>query len=317
MPSLEELRSKLGAVDLTARFDEQIRFRVPTGNIAFDLVIGGGIPSGRLTEFFGGESSSKSRLLLHILAETQKMGGIAMLLDTERSVEKGLADLTGLDVEELFYIDPNEIETLEQVFDKIELAITAMREVNPDGLLTFGLDSLAAIPSKEDMDRTEWGVSTSAMRRARVIGDALKKLMPHIYQTNICLIFTNQIRDRMNVQYGAQTETPGGRQVKFWAALRLQLKIMGAIKNEKTKEQIGSKVNLKVAKSKVCVPFQEVNFEIPVSEQISRYSGLLDYMVRHEQIEQTGARYKFPGEEKTFYAKDFIDNYKRKFEEEE
>ena len=314
---LLKLKSSLGAIDLSDRFAEQIRYRVSTGNIAFDRAIGGGIPSGKLTEFYGGESSWKSALLLCILAEAQRMGGISMLMDVERSLEKGLVDLTGIDTKALIYPDPNELETLEDVFDITKAAITLMREANPEGLLVIGLDSLAVLPSKEELKREEWHVGPNAARRAAVIGDALKKLMPMVYKTNICLIFINQIRDNIGVQFGAQTDTPGGRQVKFWASLRVRFKIMGSIRDDVTKEQSGSKVNLYVAKSKVCVPFHEVNFEIPVAEPISRYSGLLDYLVRHGKVKQSGAWYYFSDEEKKWQKKDFEAKYKEKFEKED
>lgn len=316
-PDLKKLKGSLGSIDLSARFAEQIKYRVSTGNIAFDRAIGGGIPSGKLTEFYGGESSWKSALLLCILAEAQRLGGIAMLMDVERSLEKGLVDITGIDMDMLIYPEPNELETLEDVFDKIAAAIELMREFNSDGLLVIGLDSLAVLPSKEELDRDEWHVGPGAARRAAVIGDALKKLMPRIYKSNACLIFINQIRDKIAVQYGAKTEAPGGRQVKFWASLRLKMQLAGSIKDDKTKEQVGSKVNLLVAKSKVCVPFREVNFEIPVNQPISRYSGLLDFMIRHSEVTQVGSWYHFPDEDKKWQKKDFEVKYKEKFEKED
>lgn len=315
-PDLEKLKNSLGAIDLSERFAEQIKYRVSTGNIAFDRAIGGGIPSGKLTEFYGGESSWKSALLLCILAEAQKLGGVSMLMDVERSLEKGLVDLTGIDMEALIYPDPNELETLEDVFDMTKVAIGLMRDGNPDGLLVIGLDSLAVLPSKEELDRKEWHVGPAAARRAAVIGSALKKLMPLVYKTNVCLIFINQIRDNIGVTYGPQTSTPGGRQPKFWASLRVQFKILGAIRDDKVKEQVGSKVNLYVAKSKVCVPFREVNFEIPVSQPISRYSGLLDFLVRHSEVELSGSWYHFPDEDKKWHKQDFEAKYREKFEKE-
>jgi len=309
----KDIRKKLGAIDLSKRFKKLSKYCVSTGIIAFDRVIGGGIPSGRLTEFYGGESTAKSRLVNHILAETQKVGGVGILVDTERALDEGLIALTGVDPEKLIYPDPEKIETIEDVFNLLDEAIKAIRPQYSDAPITFVWDSVAATPGMEDMEK-EIGRNEASMRRAKIIGDGLRKFIPLVYKNQICLVFVNQIRDKINVMYGDQTDTPGGRAIKFWASLRLGMKITGKIKDETTKEQIGTKLELFVRKSKVSKPFGVVNFEMYVDEPISPYAGLLDYMKRHGEVKYLGAgKYCFVGNEKeTFTKAEFSKAYEKR-----
>lgn len=303
------------SIDLSARFLKSSEYRVSTGIIALDRVIGGGIPSGRLTEFYGGESTAKSRLCAHIITETQKTGGVAVLNDTEKALHQGLIDLTGVNMEELLYPDPEEITSVEDIFESLKKAIEIIRPEFPDKPITFIWDSVAATPMEEDFKK-HIGRPEGAMHRAKLISDGLKKCLSDVYKKDIVLIFVNQIQDKMNVMFGDQTSTPGGRQIKFLASLRLGMKVVGSIKDDNTKEQVGTKIQLLVKKSKVAPPFRIVNLDVPVFEPIDKYSGLLDFMTRHSEVIQSGGWYHFPDDEKTkFRATDFPKAYEDKFGE--
>ena len=314
----KDIRKKLDAIDLTQRFAKLVKYRVPTGIVAFDRVIGGGIPSGRLTEFFGGESTAKSRLVAHIIAQVQKAGGVAVLNDTEKALDQGLVDLTGVDLKTIIYPDPEKIETVEDIYASLENTIKVIRPKYPDKPILFAWDSVAATPGREDLEK-ELGRNEAGMRLAKLIGEGLKKYLVDVYKSQIILIFVNQIRDKMNVMFGNKVDTPGGRQVKFLASLRIGMKIIGAIRDDQTKEQIGTKLELLVRKSKVSPPFGKVHFEMPVSASIDEYAGLLDYQMRHEEVLHLGGgKYIFIDDDKetaftkASYSEAYEDWMKRK-----
>lgn len=299
----DTIHKELDAIDLTARFKKLIKYRVSTGIVAFDIVTGGGIPSGRLTEFFGGESTAKSRLVAHIIAQVQRAGGIAVLNDTEKALDQGLVDLTGVDLKKIIYPDPEKIKSVEDIYESLEKTIKVIRPKYPDKPVAFFWDSVAATPGKEDLEK-ELGRNEAGMRLAKLIGEGLRKYLGDIYSSQIILVFVNQIRDKMNVRFGDKTDTPGGRQVKFLASLRLGMKIIGSIRDKQTEEQVSTKLELLVRKSKVCPPFGKVHFEMPVSASIDRYAGLLDYMRRHGEATITsGNKYKFIGKDEPEWTK--------------
>lgn len=305
------LAGKLGVIDLSGRMEEHIQYRVSTGNIAMDLVTSGGIPAGRLTEIFGDFSSGKSRIACHILAETQKAGGIAVLIDNERSFDTGLAELTGLDAGALIYPDPNEkLKSIEDVFGVMMDAVTGIREYAPEALLTIVWDSVAATPGLEDLEN-QLGMNTGAMRRAKVISDGLKKLMSEVYRHNICLVFINQLRDKMNVMYGEKSTTVGGRALKFTSSIRIHCTVIGKSKNKKTEEVDGFEGLFVVEKCKVGPPFGKVQFQMPVFAPIDKYSGLLDYFERHSIVDKSGVKYNFSGSKEAFSERDFPEHYEK------
>jgi len=310
MTKTGDLHNKLGTINLADRISELVKFRVPTGILAIDRVIGGGIPAGKLSEIYGDFSTGKSRIACHVIAETQRLGGRAVLIDTERALDQGLITLTGVKLDDtFFYPDPDtQLKTIEDVFKVIGESVKLLRDDDPDQLLTIIWDSVAATPGIEDLEK-EIGRSEASMRRAKVIGDGLKQVMAKVYQSKICLIFINQIRDKIGVMYGEKTETVGGKAIKFTASLRLHCFLSGAIRNESTKELDGYKGRLEVAKSKICRPFGVVNFEMLTDKPIDTYSGLLDYMVRHGELESIAGWYKFPEQTKKFRSEDFPKNY--------
>jgi len=309
--TLSDLRKKMSSIDVTERFKKLIKFRVSTGIIALDIVTGGGMPSGRLIEFFGGESSSKSRLIAHIIAETQKLGGMAVLNDVEKALDQGLVDLTGVDLDNMMYPDPEKIITVEDVFNSLEYTIKYVRPAFKDKPVVFIWDSVAATPTKDDCDEDkEVDRPIGPMHRAKLIGGNLNKYMPEVYKNQITLIFINQIIDKMNVMFGDATTTPGGKKIKFLASLRLGMQNLNKIKDKDTQEQVATIVQMKVVKSKVCPPFGIVKFEVPAFEPISRYAGLYDYMKRHGEILKVGQKtYQFIGDGEEWEKKDFEKAY--------
>lgn len=304
-----DIRKVVGSIDLTKRFADLAKFRVPTGIKAFDRVLSGGIPAGKLTEIYGDFSSGKSRIAAHIIAETQKLGGMAALLDTERSLDGGLVELTGIDVASLVYPDPDRmLVSIEDIFKRIK-EIMQFRDEHKTDLLTIVWDSVAATPGMEDLEK-EIGRNEASMRRAKVISDGLKQIMAEVYRTKTCLIFINQIRDKIGVMYGDKVDTVGGKALKFTASVRMHVHLAGKLKDETTLEQIGAKGRLVVEKCKVGKPFGMVQFEMMTEAPIDPYSGLLDYMVRHGEVEDEGRGwFKFPGDKKNFRADSFPELY--------
>lgn len=309
---MADIKNELGAIDLTEYFKQNISYRISFGNVAFDRATGGGVPCSKLTEIYGDFSSGKTRVACHLLAETQKAGGKGVLLDTERALEPGLVALTGLDLstEKIIYPDPaKKLDSIEDVFKMIGNSIKLLREENPNGLLTIVWDSVATAPGLEDLEN-EIGNNMAAARRAKLISDGLKKIMKDVYKHKIALVFINQIREKIGVLYGEKVDTIGGKALKFQASLRIHLKIAGKLKDEKTEEIAGYKGRFIVEKSRVCEPFHRVEFEMYKNKSIDKYDGLLDYMVRHSELNHLGAGwYQFAGQEDKFRKDDFEKKY--------
>jgi len=290
----EKKKKELITIDLSSRLTPI--YRLSTGVIAFDMVLQGGIPSGRMTEMYGGESSYKSLVVLKILSNALLDDkNFVVYVDTEGSIEKGLVDMVNLDIEKLIYLDINKIYTLEALFDQLEFALDKALELKKR--LIFAIDSIAAVPGYEDMVN-ELGVRTAAARRAMIIKGGLTKYMPRIRKEDGCLILVNQLYDKMGVVYGDTEDTPGGKAIRFWASVRMRFKNKGMIKDEKSGEQIGNKCNLLIKKNKAGKPFGQVNFEHIEMHDLDKYTGLLDYFVRHGEVIQSGAWYYFPDDEK-------------------
>jgi len=306
---MAEKKKELVTINLSEKWLPE--YRISTGVIAFDRVLNGGIPSGRLTQFYGGESAYKSLVVLQTLAEALSDDRfLVVLTDTENSIEKGLIDMVGLDIKKLLYLDVGIMRTIEDVFDSIEAGLD--RALKEGKFLVYGLDSVAATPGYEDLVGA-LGRNEASMRRAKLIKSGLDKYMGRISKENACLIFVNQIQDKIGVQFGEKTTTPGGRSIKHWASLSMRFRSIGSIKDKDSKEQIGTRGNLYIKKHKAGRPFGEVNFEQYVGEPLSKYTGLLDYMTRHGEIGQAGSYYYFPDDkENTFYSKDFPEIYEKR-----
>ena len=319
----KEIRKRLHAIDLTEQFAKLVRYRIPTGIIAVDRIIHGGVPSGKITELYGGWSAGKTRLLLHIIAQTLRLGGWAVLIDEERALEAGLCDLVGLDVNhpKFICVDPDDIETVEEVFEFIAKTIDIIRTEDPDGFLLIGWDSLASTPTKDDLKESEdigEKVNIAGARRAKLIGRGLRKVSSKLYKTHSCLVIVNQLIDRFDVMFGDKTTTPGGKAVKFHSSLRMKLTLIKKMRDTKTEEQIGNNVKLVIEKSRIGTPFGMIKFEMLVKEPISEYAGLLDYMIRHEEVIQQGKNiYTFVGSKVEWTKATFPEHYEAKFREKE
>lgn len=282
-------------------------YRVSTGVIAFDIVLGGGFPSGRIIEMYGGESSYKSLVVLQSLANAvENEENFVAYSDNERSIEKGLVDMSGLDIDRLFYLDVDEMQSAKDVFDQFEACLDEAKKQGRR--LVFGWDSIGASPGHEDLIK-EIGRNEAGMRRAKLIKDGLNKYGPRIGKENATLILVNWSMDKVGVVYGETETTPGGRSIKFWSSVRLRFKSTGKIFDDKIKEQIGGKGNLLVKKNKAGKPFGQVNFEHYAMQPLDKYAGLLDYMVRHGDVISAGGWFHFKDQEEKFRSKDFPEKY--------
>jgi len=254
---------------------------IPTGSIALDLALGvGGVPRGRMTEVFGPEASGKTTLCQHILAEAQRRGGVAAFIDVEHALDPGYARSCGVNVDELLVSQP---DTGEQA---LEITETLIRSGGVDCVV---LDSVAALVPRAEIEG-EMGDSFVGVQ-ARLMSQALRKLTGAVSRSNTALVFTNQLREKIGVMFGNPETTPGGRALKFYATVRLDIRRIETIKSGT--ESIGSRVRVKVVKNKVAPPFRVAEFDIMYGEGISREGGLLDVGVAMDVVSKTGAWFTF------------------------
>ena len=254
---------------------------IPTGSIALDLATGvGGIPRGRITEIFGPESSGKTTLCQHVLAEAQKRGGVVAFIDVEHALDPGYARACGVNVDELLVSQP---DTGEQA---LEITETLIRSGGVDCVV---LDSVAALVPRAEIEG-EMGDSFMGIQ-ARLMSQALRKLTGAVSRSNTALVFTNQLREKIGVMFGNPETTPGGRALKFYASVRLDIRRIETIKSGT--DSIGSRVRVKVVKNKVAAPFRVAEFDVMYGEGISREGGLLDVGVASACVTKTGAWFTY------------------------
>jgi recombination protein RecA len=254
---------------------------IPTGSIALDLATGvGGVPRGRITEVFGPESSGKTTLCQHILAEAQRKGGVVAFIDVEHALDPGYARACGLNVDELLVSQP---DTGEQA---LEITETLIRSGGVDCVV---LDSVAALVPRAEIEG-EMGDSFVGIQ-ARLMSQALRKLTGAVSRSNTALVFTNQLREKIGVMFGNPETTPGGRALKFYASMRLDIRRIETIKSGT--DSIGSRVRVKVVKNKVAAPFRVAEFDVMYGEGISREGGLLDVGVASDLVTKTGAWFTY------------------------
>jgi recombination protein RecA len=257
---------------------------ISTGSISLDAALGvGGIPRGRIIEIYGPESSGKTTVCLHVIAEAQKAGGLAAFIDTEHALDTGYAQKLGVDVENLLVSQP---EYGEQA---LEIAETLVRS---NALDVIVVDSVAALTPRAEIEG-EMGDSHMGLQ-ARLMSQALRKLTAAVAKSNLSFIFTNQLREKIGVMFGNPETTTGGKALKFYASVRLDIRRIAAIKDGTN--VIGNRTKVKVVKNKCAPPFKEVEFDILYNEGISKLGDLIDTAVNLNIIQKAGAWFAYSGQ---------------------
>ncbi|NLE52132.1 MAG: recombinase RecA [Chloroflexi bacterium] len=281
--------------DLTKRFGDGAIVRlgdathlqvatIPTGSLAVDIALGaGGIPRGRVTEIYGPESSGKTTLCLHTIAEAQKRDGICAFIDMEHALDPAYASRIGVDIDNLYISQP---DTAEQALDIAEALVRS------GALDVVVLDSVAALVPRAELEG-EMG-DTHVGLQARLMSQALRKLSGAIKQSNTAMMFTNQLREKIGVMFGNPETTSGGRALKFYASVRLDIRRIQAIKAGG--EVVGNRTRVRVTKNKIAPPFREAEFDIMYNEGISKAGDILDIATDLGVIEKRGAFFRYQGD---------------------
>ena len=270
---------KMGSESARVRIDA-----IPTGAINLDAAIGvGGIPRGRITEIYGPESSGKTTLCLHVVANAQKAGGVAAFIDAEHALDVEYAKKLGVDVESLLVSQP---DTGEQALEICEILVRS------GAVDVVVIDSVAALVPKAEIEG-EMGDSHVGLQ-ARLMSQALRKLTGAIARSKTSVVFINQLREKIGVMFGNPETTTGGKALKFYASVRLDIRRIGSIK--RGDEVVGNETRVKVVKNKVSPPFREALFDILYGEGISREGEIIELGVNHRIVEKSGAWYAYAGD---------------------
>jgi recombination protein RecA len=257
---------------------------ISTGSISVDWALGvGGLPRGRVVEIFGPESSGKTTLALQTIAQAQKLGGVAAFVDAEHALDAQYAQKLGLDLDNLLVSQP---DNGEQALEIVELLVRS------NGVDVVVVDSVAALVPRAEIEG-EMGEAQMGLQ-ARLMSQALRKLTGVVSKSKTCLIFINQLREKIGVMFGNPETTTGGRALKFYSSVRVDIRRIGAIKDGET--TVGGRTRVKIVKNKLAPPFREAEFDVMYGEGISREGDLIDQGVEHKIVEKSGTWFSFGGE---------------------